>query len=399
MEWDQAGLIYGGDYWRSRRAASGVERETVVFETGAECGAAFFMMADLIEWVDRRMCAATWGPGLSVTFFKMRAMFVVCDVAPVVAVPVGLALAVAVGVDVSVAVGDGVDVSVAVGDGVDVSVAVGVGVVVSVAVGVGVGVGVGVSVTAGVGVSVGLAVAVGVGVSVGDGWGVGVSVGLGVGVSVGLGVGVSVGLAVGLGPGVTFGVGDGWGVGVSVGLGDGCGVGVSVGLGDGCGVGVLVGLGVGLGPGVTFGVGRGVGVAPITVSATLIVMGEPTEGVIVTVAEYDPAFSPFILAKNLTRELAPELSLPPRGAVDNHPADGAPTVQFRLPPPLLVMVIACDGGLLLPWVPLKERLVEFTCMAGGVIVMLSDTVAGLPAVGWLVDGSIALTSTLMVNVC
>ncbi len=61
-----------------------------------------------------------------------------------------------------------------------------------------------------------------------------------------------------------------------------------------------MGVSVGLGAGVTFGVGRGVGVAPgLTRSATLTVTGCPAEGVIVTVAVYDPAFRPLIFTENV----------------------------------------------------------------------------------------------------
>ena len=60
-----------------------------------------------------------------------------------------------------------------------------------------------------------------------------------------------------------------------------------------------MGVSVGLGAGVTFGVGRGVGVTPFKVSATLIVTGDPAEGVIVTVAEYDPGFRPFVFTEKV----------------------------------------------------------------------------------------------------
>ena len=89
----------------------------------------------------------------------------------------------------------------------------------------------------------------------------------------------------------------------------------------------------------TLGVGRGVGVTPITVRPTLMVTGEPTEGVMVTVAEYEPGFRLLILTENVTGELAPALSLPPRGAADNQLADGRLTVQPRLPLPVLLILI------------------------------------------------------------
>ena len=127
--------------------------------------------------------------------------------------------------------------------------------------------------------------------------------------------------------------------------------------------------------------GLGVGVAPgFTTSATLIVTGDPTEGVIVTVAEYDPGFKLFVLTAKVTGELAPELSLPPRGEAVNQPTDGGPTVQPRPLPPVSVMLIVCDEGLL-PCTALKDRLVLSTSIAGWAVVMVIGTVAGLPAVG------------------
>ena len=87
------------------------------------------------------------------------------------------------------------------------------------------------------------------------------------------------------------------------------------------------------------GVGRGVGVPPgLTTRVILMVTGEPTAGVIASVAEYEPGFRPLVLTAKVTGELAPALLLPPRGEADNQPADGELTVQPRLPPPVLVMV-------------------------------------------------------------
>jgi hypothetical protein len=60
--------------------------------------------------------------------------------------------------------------------------------------------------------------------------------------------------------------------------------------------------------------------------------------------------------------------------------------------------MTCDGGLLLPWVAVKDRLVVLSCIAGAAMLMVMATVAGLPAVALPVDGSVALTVTLVVKV-
>jgi hypothetical protein len=130
-----------------------------------------------------------------------------------------------------------------------------------------------------------------------------------------------------------------------------------------------------------------------------MVTGEPTEGVIVTVAEYEPGFRPLVLTAKVTGELAPALSLPPRGEAVNQPADGRLTVQPRLPPPVLVILIVCEEGLL-PCVAENDRLVLSTCMTGGVILIVTVTVVGLPAIddGGFVAGFTALIVTPMVRV-
>ena len=113
---------------------------------------------------------------------------------------------------------------------------------------------------------------------------------------------------------------------------------------------------------------------------TLTVTGDPTEGVIVTVAEYVPGARLLIFTENLILDFCPEVSLPLDGIAVNHPADDAPTVQCKPSPAMFVTLMDCDAGLLPPCVALKGRFVLSICIAGGVIVIVIDTVAGLPAI-------------------
>lgn len=100
---------------------------------------------------------------------------------------------------------------------------------------------------------------------------------------------------------------------------------------------------------------------------------------------------------NVSWALAPELTLPLFGVAVNQVADGVPTVQFKPSPTVSVRVITCDGGLL-PCVAVKDRPVVLSYLAGAAMLMVIATVAGLPAVAWPVDGSMALTIMLVVNV-
>lgn len=89
--------------------------------------------------------------------------------------------------------------------------------------------------------------------------------------------------------------------------------------------------------------------------------------------------------------------MPPRGETVNQLADGRLTVQPRPSPPVLVIVMLCEAGLL-PCIASKDRLVGLTCIAGAATLMVIDTIVPLPFVGLPVDGSTALTVTLVVYV-
>lgn len=100
-------------------------------------------------------------------------------------------------------------------------------------------------------------------------------------------------------------------------------------------------------------------------------------------------------------DAAPAASLPDAGVTVNQAGvvegeyTGAPAVQLRVPPPVLVTVIVCAGGLV-PTFGVNARAVVLNCMAAGgaVMVILIATTDGLPVTTPLVSGSVALMVTV-----
>lgn len=93
------------------------------------------------------------------------------------------------------------------------------------------------------------------------------------------------------------------------------------------------------------------------------------------------------------------LSLPEAGVTVNHAADGVPTVQVRVSPPVFWMVMVCAAGLL-PTVVVNARLPEvsviLSVICGGEIVMVTVIVDGLPTTTLPVIASTAVIVTLVV---
>ena len=54
---------------------------------------------------------------------------------------------------------------------------------------------------------------------------------------------------------------------------------------------------------------------------------------------------------------------------------GVPTIQVKIPPPTLEMVMGCDAGLLQPAV--NGSVVELTCMTGGCGGVVGETGGGV----------------------
>ena len=89
------------------------------------------------------------------------------------------------------------------------------------------------------------------------------------------------------------------------------------------------------------------------------------------------------------------LSLPEAGVTVNHDAEGVPTVQVRVSPPVFWMVMVCAAGLL-PAVVVNARLLALSAICGGAIVMVTAIVDGLPTTTLPVIGSNAVIFTLVV---
>src|SRR5581483_3196965 len=132
-------------------------------------------------------------------------------------------------------------------------------------------------------------------------------------------------------------------------------------------VGVVPGVGVG-GPG------------PVIVSETVTVIGEPAEGVITTVAVYEPVPMLVILIENVTVDVAIEISLSLSGLTDNQLCEGVPAAQFNVLPPILLITMACATGAP-PAVALYISCVVLTCMLGAAILIVTGKVIGLLLAG------------------
>src|ERR1700680_4265310 len=115
------------------------------------------------------------------------------------------------------------------------------------------------------------------------------------------------------------------------------------------------------------------------VNFTVTVCEIPPGAVKVTVAVYFPAIMPATLTLNEGGDVPPAVSLPGEGVTVSQGWEGAPAVQVRVPPPVLVMVMVCADGLT-PTVVVRAMAGVLNCMAGGgaVMVMLMATPAGLP---------------------
>jgi hypothetical protein len=170
-------------------------------------------------------------------------------------------------------------------------------------------------------------------------------------------------------------------VGVPVGDDVGEGVVVSdriaVGVGVGVAVDVGVGVAVGTGVGVSVGVGVGIGAVPVIMSVTFTVCAVPADGVIVIVAGYDPADIFVVSTENAIVDDAPAASVPLVGLADNQLTDEEPTVHCNPSPPVFVMVIDCESGLLPRGVE-NVKLFVFKFIAGAATLIVRAIVAGLP---------------------
>ena len=84
------------------------------------------------------------------------------------------------------------------------------------------------------------------------------------------------------------------------------------------------------------------------------------------------------------------------GVTVNQGCEGVPAVHVRLSPPVLVMVMVWDAGLVLA-VVVNFSLVVLRCMTDGeiLIVIVIGMTDGLPPVGLPVSGSTALMVTLV----
>src|SRR5258708_35876947 len=87
--------------------------------------------------------------------------------------------------------------------------------------------------------------------------------------------------------------------------------------------------------------------AQFTSSVTCTVTAVPGVGVITTVALYGrPGLKPATFTLKVIVEDCWEVSLPEVGVTDNHDADGMPTVQDSISPPVFCIVMVCAVGLL-----------------------------------------------------
>ncbi len=69
------------------------------------------------------------------------------------------------------------------------------------------------------------------------------------------------------------------------------------------------------------------------VRATVTVTGLPTDGVMITVAEYVPAVKPATFTVNVISVDCPASSLPLVGETVSQVSEGIPAVQFNVFPP------------------------------------------------------------------
>jgi hypothetical protein len=121
----------------------------------------------------------------------------------------------------------------------------------------------------------------------------------------------------------------------------------------------------------------------------------PAEGVIVIVAEYDPADMFVVSTENAVVDDAPAAVVPFVGRADNQLADEEPTFHRNLPPPVFVMVIDCEAGLL-PKGAENVKLFVFNCIAGAaaiLIVSAMETARGVPMIAF-----VTLSVAVMVTV-
>lgn len=129
---------------------------------------------------------------------------------------------------------------------------------------------------------------------------------------------------------------------------------------------------------------------------TVTVTAAPGVGVITTVAVYVPAAIAATFTLKVIGELCDAVSLPLVGVTVSHAAEGAPAAQVNVSPPVFCSVMGCAAGLL-PTVVVNVRLFALSVIWGGAMLMVIETVDGLPVTARPVMGSIALMTTLVVT--
>ena len=134
----------------------------------------------------------------------------------------------------------------------------------------------------------------------------------------------------------------------------------------------------------------------MTVNVTVTVCAVPTEGVITTVAVYEPLARPVTFTVKGMVEVALALSLPLVKPTVNQDCDGVPAVHVRPSPPALVRSTDCADGFT-PTVVVYVSAVVLRAIKGGATLIVIGTTIGLPATVVPVNGSIALIVTLVVK--
>lgn len=141
-----------------------------------------------------------------------------------------------------------------------------------------------------------------------------------------------------------------------------------------------------------------IGAATVRVAVTVTVT--PADDVRTNVAVYTPAASPVGFALQLSVEETFAASLPPVVSIVSHAADGVLAVQVRVPPPVLVIMIACVAGIApaIPAVAVKATADVLTCIAAGATIIVIGMVIGLPATLFPLPASVAVMMTFAVYV-
>jgi hypothetical protein len=103
-------------------------------------------------------------------------------------------------------------------------------------------------------------------------------------------------------------------------------------------VGATVGVGTGVAVGSGGGVGVGVAGGLVTENITVTVAADPVEGLITTVALYEPIFEPAVWTEKVTREEEFAGTLPFDGVIESQAVEAGSACHERELPPVLEMV-------------------------------------------------------------